>query len=465
MPEFGVTPYYAWLSSDVESKGGYGVGIHARKSLDHLFSLRGDLLYARSNGDNGEGDDGNRRFESRWFSGTIFGVVTLNNFTFKGDTRNVNIFLMAGAGANYFSNSHQCSGESNTVVTNAGRFGCTQGVPQPFNSERNGEVEREFQTHAAFGTGINFRISPRFNLGVEYQALVPLGNRADLADGYDVGDFRDVQNVAGLSLNFNIGNPARTTEPRYWTNAFTPVKEDIASLNRRVDEATNDSDGDGIVNSIDQEPDTPVGVPVDSRGRTLDSDKDGVPDYRDLEPFFPPRQGEEVDADGVVMVRNDAPLTQTEIQSMIDTSIARAIAEGNMSNSTTRINTAGGAIYLPMIYFNLNSSDVKYEDYGQLASIARVMTANPGMRLVVRGYTDRTGNVDTNRRLSYRRARSVINHLVENGGIDRERLILQYRGEEEAIVPLDNSRVNRRVEFLTGMGDDVAEDPAPEGLE
>lgn len=461
MIEFGISPYYSFVAGDVTAKGGYGAGIHLRKSLDHLFSVRLDALYARSKGDN-ENDvitQGNRRHDTDWYSGTAYGVVTLNNFKYKGDIRNWNVLLMAGAGFNYFSTEFQCTEDGR-------RFGCT-GTNQPFVEGRNGELPLEFQTHAAFGLALNRRLSERINIGIEYQAFVPLGNRADLVDGYDpvggTSDFRDVQNVAGISININLGNTNTRSEPRYWVNAFTPLKDDISTLNSRVDEATMDTDGDGIVNSVDQENDTPAGVPVDSRGRTLDSDKDGVPDFRDLEPFFPPRQGEVVDADGVVTKRNDAPLTQNEIQTLIDTSIARAIAEGNMGNNTTRINSAGGAIYLPMIYFNLNSSEIKYEDYGQLASISRVLTANPEMRLIVRGYTDRTGNTTINQRLSYLRARNTIDHLVEVGGIDRTRLVLQYRGDEEAIVPLDRSRVNRRVEFLTGMGD-VTEDEAPEGV-
>ena len=459
MLELGITAYpYAFLSGDVTSKYGYGAGIHVRKSIDHLFSVRGDLNYVRTTGDNESDSESNRSHETNWVSGTGYAVMTLNNFKFKGDIRNWNLNLMAGAGVHSYRTEFQCTTDIGS------RFGC-DGTNRP-DRDRPGVIERDWRTHAAAGFSVYRRLSERINLGVDFQAFIPFGNRADLMDGYQPQRnnlFRDVQNAVGVTLNFNLGSTQDNTEPRYWSNAFTPLKEDIAALNTRVDEATMDTDGDGIVNSVDQEPDTPTGVPVDSRGRTLDSDKDGVPDYRDLEPFFPPREGEEVDADGVVMVRNDAPLTQPEIQALIDTSINRALAAGDRSSST-RINTAGGAIYLPMIYFPLNSSEIKYEDYGQLASIARVMQANPGMRLVVRGYTDRTGNVDINTRLSYQRARSVIEHLVENGGIDRHRLILQYRGEEEAIVPLDRSRVNRRVEFLTGMGEDATEDAAPEGV-
>jgi outer membrane protein OmpA-like peptidoglycan-associated protein len=458
MWEVGIKPYYAWVSGDVEAKFGYGGGLHLRKSLDHIFSLRFDALYAQSSGDNekdfGTGD-GNRRFESDWYSGTVLGVVTLNNFNFRGDVRSLNVNAMAGAGANFFSSEFQCN-------INTDAFGCS---PRnlPFREGRNGRVDRAFQTHFSMGAGLAFRLSERLNIGVEYLAHLPVGNRADRLDGYPASVFGDVQHVAGLSLNINIGNASRRTEPRYWTNAFTPVKQDIAALNQRVDAATTDSDGDGIVDSVDQEPDTPTGVPVDTRGRTLDSDRDGVPDYRDEEPFFPPRAGESVNAEGVVIDRIDAPLTQPEIQEMIDTSIARAMAQGSSvtNNASTRVNTNSGAIYLPMISFPINQATVSYNDYGVLASIARLLTANPDVRLIVRGYTDRTGNAENNRRLSYRRAANVIDHLITNHELARDRFVLQYRGEDEAIVPLDRSRVNRRVEFLRA-GADAVEDDAPE---
>ncbi len=452
MLEFGITPVYSWLSSDVDAKGGYGAGIHLRKSLDHLFSIRLDGMYAKSKGDNETGENSsNRRFESNWLSGTAYGVVTMNNFTFKGDIRKVNVFLMAGAGGNYYSTEFQCNSD-------ARRYGCPSNNPNglPFESGRNGEIDRTFRTHAAFGLGLNFRLNARVNIGLEYQTFVPLGNRADLLDGYQSGQFRDIQNVAGIAFNFNIGNKEKQTEPRYWTNAFTPIKEDLMGLNTRVDAATTDTDGDGIMDSVDQESDTPAGVPVDSRGRTLDSDKDGVPDYRDQEPFFPPREGEVVDANGVVTKRIDAPLTEGEIQTLIDSSIDRFREDSIFKRD--------GAMYLPMIYFPLNSAEVKYEDYGMLASIARYMQASPQANVVVRGYTDRTGNSERNVNLSYRRARNVIDHLVTVHNIDRSRLILQYRGEEEAIVPLDRSLVNRRVEFLTGLTG-ATEDSAPAGVE
>ena len=57
-----------------------------------------------------------------------------------------------------------------------------------------------------------------------------------------------------------------------------------------------DSDGDGVPDSLDKCPGTPVGVTVDEAGCPRDSDGDGVPDYRDKCPDTLP--GLLVDEDG-----------------------------------------------------------------------------------------------------------------------------------------------------------------------
>ncbi|MEM6770530.1 MAG: OmpA family protein, partial [Bacteroidota bacterium] len=457
MLEFGIRPSYTFISGDVDAAGGFGVGAHFRKSLDHLFSLRLDGFYGSTAGDNGlTSNIINRRYESRMIAATGLVVVTLNNFRYSGDTRKTNFYAMVGGGANFFKTDAQRNqeyeGEDNGFPFDEDVF--TDG-------NRNFNVESEFSSHAAAGGGITFRVSPKFNVGLEYMALIPFGNRADLLDGYNSGgNFRDVQNIGSISLNFNLGNASKKAEPDYWTNAFTLMRKDLDKINSRVDDATKDSDGDGVVDAVDQEADTPAGVPVDTRGRVLDSDKDGVPDYQDLEPFFPPRAGEKVNSNGVVINRNDAPITEDRVQEMIDASLARMQA-GN-EKATTTVVTDRGELFLPMIYFPLGQSTVKYSDYGTLSSVARVLQGSPGMRMVIRGYTDRVGNAANNQVLSYRRAKSVIDHLVNQHGIDRSRLILQFRGEENAIVPLDKSYINRRVEFLTAEAG-ASEDPAPAG--
>lgn len=458
MLELGIRPAYTFVSGDVDAQPGFGLGVHLRKSLDHLFSLRLDGFYGQSAGDNEVMSNViNRRFESRMTAVSGLMVVTLNNFRYSGDVRNMNIYAMVGGGGNSFRTDAQ---------RNAEFEGAGNGLPfdeDTFSDDnRNFKVPSEITVHANAGAGITFRVSPRFNIGLEYMALIPFGNRADLLDGYNQnrGNFRDVQNTGSISLNFNLGNPAKQEEPAYWTNAFTPLRKDLDDVRSRVDDATKDSDGDGVVDAVDQEANTPAGVPVDTKGRVLDSDKDGVPDYQDLEPFFPPRAGEQVNESGVVMNRSGKPITEDRVQEMIDASLARLQAGGGAG--TTTVVTDRGELFLPMIYFPLGQSTIKYSDYGTLSSVARVLQGSPGMRMVIRGYTDRVGNAANNQVLSYRRAKSVVDHLVNQHGIDRSRLILQYRGEENAIVPADQSKVNRRVEFLTAKAGE-SQDPAPAG--
>jgi outer membrane protein OmpA-like peptidoglycan-associated protein len=439
MIEFGITPSYMWVAGDVAAEGGYGASVHFRKALDYVFSFLVDGTFVQMNGNDGDGDiiQTNQEFENQYIAGTGLAVMTLNNFRFDRSQKKVNYYIMAGAGANFFETEFNVDGRPSS----------------------RGMVESEFTAHAAAGAGITFRLGSRVNLGFEFQSHIPFGKRADLLDGYDTGrsTFRDVVNMAGLSINFNLGSKSKKTEPLYWVSPFDPIAAEIDKVASRVDDATRDTDGDGIVDAIDQEPNTPANVPVDTRGRTLDSDKDGIPDFRDREPFFPPRPGEEVDENGIVTNRIDKPVTEERVQEMIDAAISNA-----KLNSTTTVSGDLRELFIPMIYFPRNQHTVKYSDYGTLSSISSVMQGNPAMRLVVRGYTDKVGDQAANERLSYLRAKSVVDHLVNQHGVSRSRFVLQYRGEEDNIVPQSQTYLNRRVEFHSAESTDY-EQEAPAG--
>ncbi|MBA7588869.1 Peptidoglycan-associated lipoprotein [subsurface metagenome] len=75
-------------------------------------------------------------------------------------------------------------------------------------------------------------------------------------------------------------------------------KEMNTPLGARVNERGIgiDADEDGIYDGIDMEPMTPKGCPVDAFGVALDEDRDGVPDGFDREQLTP--RGAVVDADG-----------------------------------------------------------------------------------------------------------------------------------------------------------------------
>lgn len=439
MFEVGAHGGYFFVTGDVTPQPGWAAGIHIRKATDYMFSIRGDLLYGRAFGDNMLAGPEARDYELKVYSGTVFGVFSLNSLRFDKAVRNFNLYAMLGGGGSNFRSE--------------------------FNNEvqRKGIIYYEITPHATLGAGMSYRINHRINIGLEHQVSTFFGRRADLLDGAELENdvrtpFRDLLQYAHLQINVNLGNPSNYSEPLYWINPLEGVMSEIDEVKQRQNELLTDSDGDGVLDAIDQEPDTPSDAPVDTKGRTLDSDKDGVPDYQDKEPYYPPRAGERVNDNGVVInpVVPQGGVTEERVQEMIDESLKKhGISENN---------NAVQEWFLPMIHFPIDGTSVKYSDYGTLASIGRMMKGNPQLRLVVVGHTDQTGNEALNDQISYQRANSVIEHLITNFGIGRGRFVLQWKGKGDALVPAASSYMNRRVEFRVASSEDIEMDP-PAGID
>jgi hypothetical protein len=89
---------------------------------------------------------------------------------------------------------------------------------------------------------------------------------------------------ASVSLQYTFGKPYDDSDPVYRTVDFSSLEK-------------LDTDEDGVNDSDDRCPGTPVGVKTDSRGCPDDNDEDGVPDYKDKELMT--KKGAIVDEAGV----------------------------------------------------------------------------------------------------------------------------------------------------------------------
>jgi outer membrane protein OmpA-like peptidoglycan-associated protein len=103
------------------------------------------------------------------------------------------------------------------------------------------------------------------------------------------------------------------------------------------------------------------------------------------------------------------------------------------------------------IHFDSGKDSIRPESFRILGEIAKVLTEHREMKkLRVEGHTDNVGSAAYNKDLSERRAASVVRHLVEKGGIARERLEATGSGFERPVASnataVGRSR-NRRVEF------------------
>lgn len=102
------------------------------------------------------------------------------------------------------------------------------------------------------------------------------------------------------------------------------------------------------------------------------------------------------------------------------------------------------------ILFRVNSAVLNPDSKAKLDDIARKAETAKGYVIEISGYTDSTGGVDKNRRLSQQRADAVVRYLVENHNIPLRRIITPF-GYGEAKAVADNSSrqgraENRRVE-------------------
>ena len=333
-----------------------------------------------------------------------------------------------------------------------------------------------FKPTAHVGLGLAFKLSRVINLALETRVTY---TNDDLLDGQRWQEWgaltRDYDTYVynGLHANFNIGGK-NSVEPLWWMNPIDYSDENCCDEIPEVPDLADD-DGDGVPNAWDEEPDSRENCPVDTRGRMLDSDGDGILDCDDDCPFsapYDPFTGayilDKVDEKGCYKTKLDCESWKGLVGG----------CEGCCPVPKQVVHTplpppdpCSMVGVMPSILFDLNKYSVRPEFRGQLQSIANTMKANPSAHFCVVGHTDaRSGNAYNNV-LSWKRANEVVNILVRDYGVSRGQVSVQYRGEDSPVVGgLSDSSVqknldadhalNRRVEITCGHCSDM---PMPSG--
>ena len=454
--EFGVGLGHLMSNSDVKFKPGFGGTVHVRRAIDHIFSFRVTGQYGIMNFKDDVNDPTRNRggllsqasivpaltsaglaaagktwfadVKTTYLSGTVEGLMSLNNFDFLRMNKKWDPYVGAGVGGAAFTAKANLPNGAIKIRDNEGKL-------SPF---------------ARASVGVSYKISPKMNISLEQGADFHFGKRSDLIEGVDYYDAarqtpdKDVVLYTNLRLNFNIGKKD-AVEPLYWSNPLGQIQNDIAELKARPKFDPTDTDLDGVIDMFDQEKNTPAGYAVDTRGVTLDSDTDGVPNAKDKEPFSPP--GFKVNTDGVANVPKPDFTTETDVNRIVDGKLADIKASLN--------NKAPGIAdwFLPMINFDFNKSNIKQTEFEKLAYVANVLQRNSAVKVVVTGFTDGVASPNYNDNLSYSRSESAINYLMTKYSLDRSRFVLNYSGENTKLVDTNSKNyVNRRVEFKVATG-------------
>lgn len=511
--ELGLHVGHFFIDGDVDRTvpGGFGLGIHLRKAIHYAFSLRGDLFYGKATGidpqpwrsgrNNVAGGGGlvedvfnpyspANGGPGAWFPshkttyiyGAMQAVLNLGNLLFHSEKNNWNWYVTMGSGFDSHKTMLDLLDENGNpyqdIINRAGfsidKFDTKSGrteIKNALNDIYDGDYETEgfkkkgifrlgdeTNIHVVFTSsmGVSRKITKRFNIGLEHQVMITDNDYLDgikFRTSVDQTNNADIGHYTNARLAINLGNFDKVTEPLYWLNPLDAAMSDVAALKQRPELDLSDTDGDGVVDMLDQELDTPDGCVVDTRGVTLDSDGDGLADCKDAEPYSPP--GYEIDERGVADVPVECCITEDDVNRIVDTktSTIRSAAP----TTTTVVKSGCGEWFLPMIHFDTGKYYIKPEFYGQLHHVATVMKMCPELCIVAQGHTDNRNSNDFNNVLSYNRAKSAVDYLVANYGIDRSRVKLMYGGEDNPLVQgttEGKNYMNRRVEFRVCDGTD-----------
>jgi len=174
------------------------------------------------------------------------------------------------------------------------------------------------------------------------------------------------------------------------------ISTELNDLDKRIGDLEtmmNDSDKDGVPDYLDAEPNTIAGVAVDSKGRTIDKNNNGVPD--ELESYLDERD------------KNSKSSISSDLSDLIN----------------------GGYINA---YFDFGKDQPNAQSISGINFLTRYLKENPSASADVIGYADEVGDAEFNKALSARRAANVKQILIDSG-IDGSRLNIIGNGEDSSV--------------------------------
>lgn len=361
---------------------------------------------------------------------SLQGIFTLNNIRFHKQKSGVNIYAGAGIGFTLYNTMVNALGADGNPYTslfqtqrnNAGVYkdrkdvikALKDGMDDTYETQAEDNNERRPRlgdnTLKPSGTallGLSFKLGKRINLALEDRHTFIKDDLIDgqqwqeaaVGDAVQTRDF-DSYNFLSLGLNFNLGS--KSVEPLWWLN---PLDYAYSELNnpkhmKLPKPVFDDTDGDGVTDQLDREPNTPAGCPVDSHGVTKDTDGDGVPDCKDKQ-LITPTECQPVDADGVGKCPD--PACCTSLDSLIKA--GGVVGGGNCPTDYPSLSVRGTTL----------SNDAK----NMLSTVASRLQSNPTCTITLTAYP---GSSKAQQSQAERKLDAVKNYLVETLGVSADRI-------------------------------------------
>ncbi len=336
------------------------------------------------------------------------------------------------------------------IRTSSQIYNVSNDKPIANNAYLRGFTNKFTEVVFPLAVGMKFKVSKAFEIGLEGSFTFTNSDKLDafqfqsrVDGGKTINSLskinRDAYAYVNLNFTYKFGRIGSQKEHIEWVN---PIAFIMANQPKPKELDLKDTDGDGVLDILDKEPTTPAGYAVDVHGVTLDSDKDGCPDTKDVEPFSSP-------AFPIVDCKNVLPE-----QKIIDSVSAPQFKYEPYNDSALnkKIQEVESKLWkLTSIYFDLNKFNITNESSEELKKVGILMKTYPDMRVNVKGNTDIRGSSDFNQKLSENRVNGAIKFLKDNYGITEDRFIKLPVGKSDPLIKdavnEKQHHSNRRVDF------------------
>ncbi len=360
-----VRPLTSGYFTDTPAFGQIDLGV--RYMINDKFGLSLEGGYNRF-----EEGDNSLPFESSLYRVSLEGVVNLGNFLgFRDWTNRFGLLAHGGGGVTGLSFSEPRDIDDTDYMLNF-----TVGITPQLRLSNNIAL---FGDLSIFG---HVRQDNNFD-GVAPQVLRGF-------DGFLVN--------ASVGVSFYLGGEDVHAD---WYNASVATRLDEIEDRVATLEVNNaDDDQDGVPNYLDRDNTTESGVRVDSKGRALDLNKNGIPD---------------------------------DMESALDARYAKqsALANMNGANGIDLIEKMINDGYVN-VYFEFNSTKPTQYSLEAINFLTTYMNDNPNATATLTGYADELGSDEYNQQLSMRRAQ-MVNDILVATGIDAGRLSVVGDGEDGSV--------------------------------
>jgi len=371
-----------------------GYGANLRYQFTHYFAIQADFLKGKLKG-NQDDELGNGQLPNRpitafetdlnW-SGSLSAQLTFGNINWLREKTSVVPYLFAGGGLANYSVQVQRRGSSSLT---------------PYD-----DVDNKQEFFVPVGLGLKINVSRVVNLDLGYRMQFVDGDNFDgysywtVPPGTSSSLKKDKFSYGFLGLEFALGDKAKPQllfdNPAARVNSN--LQHQIDTIRTEIQGLKTDTDGDGVADMFDKEPNTPAGSPVDTHGVTRDTDNDGVPDWKDKQ-LITPTECQPVDADGVGKCPDPACC------STLDSLMKASTMGSNCPTDYPSLSMKGTTL----------SADVK----AMISSVASKLKDNPNCTITLTAYP---GASKAQQSLADKKLTAVKNYLVETLGVSEDRI-------------------------------------------